>query len=402
MVLFLLAADLCLILAHLLDDRIWRKALEHYINLRPYMRPGFEPPKLEDSTSEQQSRCIASSSKEPNQPQTKQINYKRTYFEIDFNVHLMDIAMALIRMDSRVYSSPLSRALIMNIWLKVPCLQLTIVACQYCSTLALCVLLAYDILKSVATIYAYLKYKYLKNIICLLMELISSISIIFFLTNAIIISPKRFDETILDFYQDAGIWIVSASCVAEYLLLLTYIGVAAYDFFKNRKMMKKMNLKPKYSLIHYSDSSDIMTRKPAQFRTIIAAGSLVDRKIITNTRNRIIEQGKIRNIRKFKATSKIQNVNVHLTQKFKYLAGIVVGSNVSLGSRHKIKAPKTDIHARLKSLNKFNINQQPGISRPRELPASRELADNPTQKHAKKLTLALPVSVSCKHNFKRF
>jgi uncharacterized membrane protein YhiD involved in acid resistance len=48
----------------------------------------------------------------------------------------------------------------------------------------------------------------------------------------------------MDFYQDAGIWIVIASCVAEYLLLITYIAVAAYEFFKNRKMMKKMNVKP--------------------------------------------------------------------------------------------------------------------------------------------------------------
>jgi hypothetical protein len=47
----------------------------------------------------------------------------------------------------------------------------------------------------------------------------------------------------MDFYQDAGIWIVIASCVAEYLLLITYIAVAAYEFFKNRKMMKKMNVK---------------------------------------------------------------------------------------------------------------------------------------------------------------
>jgi hypothetical protein len=61
------------------------------------------------------------------------------------------------------------------------------------------------------------------------------------LLNALLISPKRFDEIIMDFYQDAGIWIVIASCVAEYLLLITYIAVAAYEFFKNRKMMKKMN-----------------------------------------------------------------------------------------------------------------------------------------------------------------
>jgi hypothetical protein len=72
------------------------------------------------------------------------------------------------------------------------------------------------------------------------------------LVNALLISPKRFDEIIMDFYQDAGIWIVIASCVAEYLLLITYIAVAAYEFFKNRKMMKKMNVKPR---IEYWPSS---------------------------------------------------------------------------------------------------------------------------------------------------
>jgi len=59
----------------------------------------------------------------------------------------------------------------------------------------------------------------------------------------------------LDFYQDAGIWIVIASCVAEYLLLLTYIGVAAYDFFKNRKMMKKMNVQRRtYDFLKFDES----------------------------------------------------------------------------------------------------------------------------------------------------
>ena len=76
-----------------------------------------------------------------------------------------------------------------------------------------------------------------------------------FSVNALLISPKRFDEIILDFYQDAGIWIVIASCVAEYLLLLTYIGVAAYDFFKNRKMMKKMNVQRRtYAFLKFDES----------------------------------------------------------------------------------------------------------------------------------------------------
>ena len=87
------------------------------------------------------------------------------------------------------------------------------------------------------------------------MEVSQAIWLTLFLNDALLISPKRFDEIILDFYQDAGIWIVIASCVAEYLLLLTYIGVAAYDFFKNRKMMKKMNVQRRtYEFLKFDES----------------------------------------------------------------------------------------------------------------------------------------------------
>ena len=96
------------------------------------------------------------------------------------------------------------------------------------------------------------------------MEVSQAIWLIQFFIDALLISPKRFDEIILDFYQDAGIWIVIASCVAEYLLLLTYIGVAAYDFFKNRKMMKKMNVQRRtYEFLKFDESHrDVGNRLP--------------------------------------------------------------------------------------------------------------------------------------------
>ena len=139
-----------------------------------------------------------------------------------------------------------------SVWLRVNVLSLTILSCQYANGLGLTVLLLIELSRLFATIYAYLKYKYLKNIICLLMELIAAFLLALFFVNALLISPKRFDELILDFYQDAGIWIVIASCVAEYLLLLTYIGIAIYEFVKNRKMMKRLNVKLRvYTLIDY-------------------------------------------------------------------------------------------------------------------------------------------------------
>jgi hypothetical protein len=262
-IVFLIVADLCLILAHLLDDRIWSKAYMHYSKkgisrlINPHKTNAIAPVNSKNNWKRGNYKIIINRSEEEvevvGDNQTKQINYKKTYFEIDFNVHLMDYTAG--RMDERYSSSflsLLSRLLVFVPWLRFPLLSVVIMSTQYCPSLGLVVLLGFEMIRMYASIYAYLKYKYLKNIICLLMELVSALFLSLFYINALLISPKRFDEIIMDFYQDAGIWIVIASCVAEYLLLITYIAVAAYEFFKNRKMMKKMNVKPeKYSVIKY-------------------------------------------------------------------------------------------------------------------------------------------------------
>ncbi|HNF41996.1 MAG TPA: hypothetical protein PLS40_13550, partial [Bacteroidia bacterium] len=245
-------------LAHLLDDRIWRKALEHYTSLQEFVPapdPSSKEKKNDSSMNALKKPDQPSEQDGPNQPQTKQINYKRTYFEIDFNVHLMDMATNTLSMTKDVVDSMIVRLLVAQHWLLVPSLQLTILSTQYANCFGITIMLSIELSKLFATIYAYLKYKYLKNIICLLMEVSQAICLTAFLSDALLISPKRFDEIILDFYQDAGIWIVIASCVAEYLLLLTYIGVAAYDFFKNRKMMKKMNVQRRtYEFLKFDES----------------------------------------------------------------------------------------------------------------------------------------------------
>jgi len=285
LVMCLIAADLILLLSHLLDDRIWRKALEHYTSLRELC------PIPETSSKEKSNNSAlplnepgsAPQQDDPNQDQTKQINYKKTYLEIDFNVHLMDMATNTLRVDESVFQSTLCRLLAVCVWMRLVTVQLTILSCQYANALGLTVLLLIELSRLFATIYAYLKYKYLKNIICLLMEVSQAFFISLFFLNALLLSPKRFDELILDFYQDAGIWIVIASCVAEYLLLLTYIGVATYGFFKNRKMMKRMNVKLR-------DKADVVTYD-SYSRAVVSA------KIEPKRRDRILVKlgnGKIR------------------------------------------------------------------------------------------------------------
>jgi hypothetical protein len=184
------------------------------------------------------------------------INYQDTFDEISSNIHLYRIASSNLSPLARVYLNPMARVLYMNHIFRTILYQGVILACQYSSGLAIMILIFAEGYKLTYSTIFYVKYKYLKNIICLLMEVMQSGLLICFLTIAMILHPKAYDEIILDFYQDAGIWIVIASCVAEYLLLLTYIGVAAYDFFKNRKSVNRALKRMNYSFIKYRPNQE--------------------------------------------------------------------------------------------------------------------------------------------------
>ena len=181
----------------------------------------------------------------------RKVNYPNTFTELQSNYFMYSFMAFNLRVLARVYMSPLARSLFLNHVIRSVVYQAVIIGGQYSAGGVITLLISVELCKISYSVYCYVKYKYLKNIICLLMEVMQSAFLIPFLTIAMIIHPKGFDETILDFYQDAGIWIVIASCVAEYLLLLTYIGVAAYDFFKNRKVINRALNKMDYSFIKY-------------------------------------------------------------------------------------------------------------------------------------------------------
>ena len=199
---------------------------------------------IEEQLEKQRDNQPISSNKNP-------INYLKTYREINFNYVLQDTISYNLYFDKSIYHSQLLRSLYVNHLTRAIIYQSVIQAGQFISGLVISMLIIVELAKITYSVICYVKYKYLKNIICLLMEVMQSAFLAAFLVIALILHPKRFDETILDFYQDAGIWIVIASCVAEYLLLLTYIGVAAYDFFKNRKSIKRALKSMNYSYIKY-------------------------------------------------------------------------------------------------------------------------------------------------------
>ena len=97
------------------------------------------------------------------------IDYKKTYEEISLNRPILHIMTWTTRRDLLPFSSLLVKLLALNLWLRTPLYELIIATCQYSNLLGLLILFVYEISTFIAVIYAYLKYKYLKNIICLLM-----------------------------------------------------------------------------------------------------------------------------------------------------------------------------------------------------------------------------------------
>ena len=186
--------------------------------------------------------------------QAEKIDYPSTYKWLWVDMHTTGYLVIQLRKDSSVLTSRLCRSFYPIRLLRLALFQLIIVSCQYVSGLASICLLTLEASKVTIDIYCYIKYKYLKNIICLLMEVSQSCFLALFFIIGLAIHRKRFDEIIMDFYQDAGIWIVIASCVAEYLLLITYIAVAAYEYFKNRKS----NTSTKYQSVNPNKHSSFI------------------------------------------------------------------------------------------------------------------------------------------------
>jgi hypothetical protein len=75
----------------------------------------------------------------------RQINYKKTYFEIDFNVHLMECYTSLRENGREIFNPFLALCcpdcLCSVPWAERPSLSVVIVSTQYCPSLALVVLL---------------------------------------------------------------------------------------------------------------------------------------------------------------------------------------------------------------------------------------------------------------------
>ena len=253
-IILLVIADMWHIMDFTLNDKVWQLILFKQVKIRSTAKqhtkiallakqPKNGNPKSKESEESEKFKFGKSKQRplfinRPGETETdpdKLIDYNQTYQSIGQNPHLMSFAKSTLRVKKEIFAATLCRSVYLLNIVRITAYLLLICAGQYTSGFMLSLLLSMELSKSVYTLACYFKYRYQKNMICLLMEGSQSVFLFFFLLVCILVHRKRFDESITDFYQDAGIWIVIASCVAEYLLLLTYIGVAAYEFFKNRK-----------------------------------------------------------------------------------------------------------------------------------------------------------------------
>jgi hypothetical protein len=275
-----LSIDLVLVFNNVTMNRYWRYRMREY-NIFKYYRD-IEEIKMEDeerlrATWKRKHKNSKQPLPEDLQPPKitkkdfsgKPIDYDRTVECIFSNPHLFQVMSNTLRPTREAYLNELPRSLFMVFLVRGILYQALIISGSYICGATICMLMVVEIAKIGHSVYCYVKYKYLKNIICLLMEVMQSFFLFLFLAIAAIIHPKGFDEIIMDFYQDAGIWIVIASCVAEYLLLITYIAVAAYEFFKNRTLNKRANSHRNTSFIKYST--------PAVYQSISSEGKINDK-----------------------------------------------------------------------------------------------------------------------------
>jgi hypothetical protein len=148
------------------------------------------------------------------------------------NMMFMTVDKKNLRVSSQ---SLLCRLLTSSLYWRIPLFEVTIISCQHASFFGLGLLLTLHLALTVATIYAYLKYKYLKNLICLLMEVLSGLSASFVLVLFLFNAHLRLDELVGLEYQLVGIFAILASLALQTLALFVFIITLISGFVMTRR-----------------------------------------------------------------------------------------------------------------------------------------------------------------------
>ena len=209
-----------------------------------------------------------------NQPQTKQINYKKTYFEIGCNFPLMEMVSGSFIPREIIGDSLACRYLCLSPWFRLVFIQLLISSCQYASHLAVSLMLVNEYARIIIALFVLLEYKIYKTKMHFVADVLQSAFLVVWLSICLLLSAKRFDETVSDSLQDTGVWVLLIACLVDYVVLLVFCGMGIYSFCKTKRLTNKMKiLQISPSIITFSTAKGTSRDSWIRFEKLNKVGS---------------------------------------------------------------------------------------------------------------------------------
>ena len=101
---------------------------------------------------------------------SRPIDYPKTWQEIKFDYHMYDFLSEFLTVDKAVYQNKMCRSYYMIHIVRISAYHFVVVAGQYLSGVVIGSLLFLEIFKVFYTLYMYLRYRYLKFFVLVLME----------------------------------------------------------------------------------------------------------------------------------------------------------------------------------------------------------------------------------------
>jgi len=195
-----------------------------------------------------QSLCTLRGNTDNNNNNT--MDYDRIYTEIDNNYPMIRIIYA--GCGNGAEGIGIGRVIIAGAWIRPIVVSACIGACQTASTFGIVLMLLFELLLIIGNTLLYIKHRHLKNIICLLIEVLPAFALFLFYFLCLILSTKSFTAPISPFLQGFGIFTILLCILSVFSLLFAQIILLSYNKILLTKYLLKNNLiKENWMKIYY-------------------------------------------------------------------------------------------------------------------------------------------------------
>ena len=169
-------------------------------------------------------------------PVIMEIDYEKTWENINMNVHLMAFFTTPLKTETKVYDSRLSRNLVLLHFLRMFAYQLLIPIGQYMPGSTILALLSLEIMKISLAIYIQFKYRAMVDPVVVLTETAQHFFMTVFLVLAFAINMHNSKNLgqVDSIYQSIGIVVILVAIVLEYLLIVMKMILVVVALIRSR------------------------------------------------------------------------------------------------------------------------------------------------------------------------